>query len=383
MVEARHVGMLAADAAIVARRRPVQGRHEPARMEAHLFTQVAADDVAAVADAIGMLRRRGVEQDARGVDAACAHHDDLAEHLPLRTGLAIEVLDTLRQAVVVHQHAGDDGVGADLELAGLQGIGQQVVGRAEERRRIAAAPAVAAVMAGRKAVVRHGLDRATDPHERHLQPCAGARERDFAAPHLRRRQEVLAARQRVVVVVAAADPDQLIDLVVVRRDVAVVDRPRDVPAVTLTGTEIQLAVAQADASPDVGLAAEAPHPDQLEVAVLGCQPGLFLRVEHERRRLLAARATRPRVPRRHVRPELRPVELLAGIEQHHVDALAREVPRRHAAGGTGTDDDDGIDLRAWLDHGMWTNAQVMPNAERRTPDAEGRKAEGRRPPAKR
>ena len=57
VVEARHVRVLAADAAVVARRRSVQRRHEPAGMEAHLFAEVAADDVAAVADAVGMRRR--------------------------------------------------------------------------------------------------------------------------------------------------------------------------------------------------------------------------------------------------------------------------------------------------------------------------------------
>ena len=56
--------------------------------------------------------------------------------------------------LVVDQDARDDGVRADLELAGLQRERQQVIGRAEERRGVAARAAVAAVVAGGKAARR-------------------------------------------------------------------------------------------------------------------------------------------------------------------------------------------------------------------------------------
>ena len=137
--------------------------------------------------------------------------------------------------------------------------GQQVIGRAEERRRVATAPTLPAVMACREAVVRDGLDGATNPDERH---ASAARRRATSRP--RRSASSAAAGSTCCpaasrVVVAAADADQLIDLVVVRREVAVVDRPRDVPAVAFACAEVHLAVAQADASPDVGLAAVAPR----------------------------------------------------------------------------------------------------------------------------
>jgi hypothetical protein len=45
-----------------------------------------------------------------------------------------------------------------------------------------------------------------------------------------------------------------------------------------------------------------------------------------------------------VGPELRPVELVAGVEEEDVDALAREVPGRHAAGGAAADHDHRVHL---------------------------------------
>ena len=75
---------------------------------------------------------------------------------------------------------------------------------------------------------------------------------------------ILAARQRILIVVAAAHADQLIDLVVVRRDVLVADGPRDLPAVAFGPVEIEIGVAQRDAAPDVGFAAAAPDAIQVE-----------------------------------------------------------------------------------------------------------------------
>ena len=226
----------------------------------------------------------------------------------LLAGLAVEVLHALRQAVVVHEHARDDGVRADLELAGLQGA-RAAGGRPSRRttpcrsrrrscrssgRRGKPLQSACVLLARRPATI--GMSSASHAF------C----EQPLAAAQRRRRHEELAARQRVRVVVAAADADQLIDLVVVRRDVPVVDRPGDLPAVASPAAlKSSSRVAQADAAPDVGLAAVAPDADQLERPVLGRQVRLFLRVEEELRRLLAARPALARLPRADVRPELR------------------------------------------------------------------------------
>ena len=64
--------------------------------------------------------------------------------------------------------------------------------------------------------------------------------------------------KRILIVIAAADTDQLIDLIVVGRNVFVADGPRNLPAIAFRAGEIEIGVAQADAAPDVGFAAAIP-----------------------------------------------------------------------------------------------------------------------------
>ena len=345
VVEAPQVDVLAADAAIVARRPAGQRLHPADVIEADLLAQVAADDVRAVADAVRIRGRLRVEQDARRVDAAGADDHDLAQHLVLGAGLAVEVLDAARLALVVDQHARDDRVRPDLELAGLQRERDQVIGGAEERRRVAAGAAAAAVVAGREAARRLGHVGAAAGDDVDAERLGALLQQPFAAARRRRRLQELAARQRLGVVVTAADADHLLDLVVVGRDVGVRDRPGDLPAVAGRGLEIHLRQAQADAAPDVGLAAQAPHPRQVEVLALGDLVGLLLRVQVERLRRLALGPALARLPRADVRPELAALELVAGVQHQHLDALLRQVPRGHPAGRAAADDDDGVDLR--------------------------------------
>src|SRR5205085_10409693 len=100
-------------------------------------------------------------------------------------------------------------------------------------RRVAAAPAVAAVVAFREAIVILRQHRAAPADDRDANSRGGFLQQDFAAARSRRRLVIAAPRQHVRIVVAAADADQLIDLVVIRRDVFVGDGPGDFPAVAL------------------------------------------------------------------------------------------------------------------------------------------------------
>src|SRR5262249_2261628 len=127
----------------------------------------------------------------------------------------------------------------------------------------------------------------------------------LAAPHCGRRHEVLAARQGIRVIVAAVDADELIDLVVVRRDVLVFDRPGDLPAVRVCALEVEIGVAEADAAPDVRLAAVAPDANELERLPLRREVRLVAPgVEEELRLLLSLGLSRARLPRPDVRPVL-------------------------------------------------------------------------------
>src|ERR1700690_1666938 len=117
-----------------------------------------------------------------------------------------------------------------------------MIGGAEERSGVAAAPAVVAVVASGEAAVSAGHVRAAPVHDR--DPETRGRPLDDALAAARRgwRHVIAAPGQRVGVVVAAADADELVDLVVVRRDVLVADRPGDLPAVPLRPLEIHLGV---------------------------------------------------------------------------------------------------------------------------------------------
>ena len=77
-----------------------------------------------------------------------------------RAPVAVSTYETpVAQALVVGQHLAGHGAGDDRELAGLEGGRQQHRGRGEVRVRRAAAPALAAVVAGGAAVERLREDR--------------------------------------------------------------------------------------------------------------------------------------------------------------------------------------------------------------------------------
>src|SRR5262249_17057952 len=81
MIEARHVDVLAADAAIVSRRGALEHRKEPGHVQADLLAQIPADDVGSVPETVRMAIGGRVEQEACRVDATRADDDHLAERL--------------------------------------------------------------------------------------------------------------------------------------------------------------------------------------------------------------------------------------------------------------------------------------------------------------
>src|SRR5579871_2065603 len=100
-----------------------------------------------------------------------------------------------------------------------------MIGGVEERRGVAARSARSAIMARRKSTMlarEHGAASTDDG----VSGASGGRAQDrFAAARTRRRHVKLAARQCVTRIVAAIDADELIDAIVVRRDVRVRDGP--------------------------------------------------------------------------------------------------------------------------------------------------------------
>ena len=179
----------------------------------------------------GYACRLRVEQDARRVHAARADDHDLpaAPAAPRRScdrSTGRPWPDRLSSTST----RADDRVRANLELAGLQRERQQVIGGVEERRRVAAGAAVAAVVAGREAARRARHVGAPAGDDRDAQPCrrpSAAAARRSAAPAAAAGTCCPAATR---IVVAAADADQLLDLVVVRRDVLVARSARESPS---------------------------------------------------------------------------------------------------------------------------------------------------------
>ena len=224
MREARHVDVLAADAEVVLQRvadtAAAGTRRTCTRSCSQRYRPMTSD---AVADAVRMLVGLRVQQDARRVDGRRAHDDDLAETPCAPCPSAIEVLHALRQPVLVHEHAPTTAFDRISSLPVFSAAGSRW--SAEQKKDAVSQPgaAVAAVMAGGEAVAAASSRLAR-------RPCTIGMSRDSNAcfssrsPHRGAGggMQELAARQRVRIVVAAADADQLLDLVVVRRDVLVV-----------------------------------------------------------------------------------------------------------------------------------------------------------------
>ena len=196
---------------------------------------------------------------------------------------------------------------------------------------------------------------------------------DFRRRQLERALEQAVGQVRQVLL-HARDAEVQVDLVVVRLDVGVGDRPvLAVPVVRLR-LEVQIRQAQRQPSPDVRLPAEAPgaHPrvvragirvillvDDDVLAVVGAAPALDVGIDVLVRVALAVGRLADRVlveaerlaVGRHlaaagviVRPLHRfqlgvEVELLAGFEEEDVQAARRQDVRGHSPGGSGPDDD--------------------------------------------
>jgi len=280
----------AAGTVLVVQRQIFQRGNLAAERGAHRIHDILTDESARVRDPIGITRRLGIEHDAHRLRGAGGEDDHLGfDGVLLSRGL-IDIDDARGFAGSVHR-----------DLAG-HGIGDQIEITARERRR---------QMNGRRLVVR--LDRAaaaagSGPETRlpglhcvseqalgtrvvrmnllrqHLVILLptqhGAMNRNHGQPkfpgagpgqlftgaHGRRWLETALGRVRCVleVVVVAVNADQHLNLVIVRSDVRVIQRPVEAEPVTAAGLEIVLAVAERNPSPVIRATAKharAPPPE--------------------------------------------------------------------------------------------------------------------------
>ena len=225
-----------------------------------------------------------------------------------------------------------------------------MIGRTEEGCGITAGATVAAIVTGREAARRTRHVGPPPGDYRYTKLAHALLKQAFAATWSGRRLQELAARKGVRIIRTAAHANELFDLVVIRRDVGVRERPRNFPAIALRRLEIHLRVAEAHPAPDVRLSAVSPHTRQLEWTIVRGEVGLLGAIEEELWSSLATAFPFLRFPRPHVRPELRSIEAVTGIEQEDLDALARQVPGRHATRCSAADDDDR--------HRPWRNLMI-------------------------
>ena len=182
---------------------------------------------------------------------------------------------------------------------------------------------------------KHGTATA---HQRNSDVLRGLLHQPLAAAGGRRRQMELASRQRVLIVVAAADADQLVHLIVVRRDVLVPDGPGNLPSILFRPREVHIRIAQRNPAPHIRFSAASPHTHQVERIALVVGERLLFCVHVKLWRLQPGGAPRTVFPRFHMRPELCAIELRSCIHHQDVHALARQVPGSHTTRCAAADD---------------------------------------------
>ena len=134
----------------------------------------------------------------------------------------------------------------------------------------AAASALAAIVARRAAVERLGQNRESRRHTGNVQPFGGLLDQQLIAARLRRRLKNAVRLVRHIRQVCTEDPDEPVDLVVVRFDVVVGDRPVVAEAVKSFPLKVVRTEPQRDAAPVVRPPAQHSRPEPVE-RVSGCR----------------------------------------------------------------------------------------------------------------
>ena len=245
---------------------------------------------------------------------------------------------------VVGRHLARHRAGDERHAAGRHRRRQQHGRRREVRVRRAPAAALAAVVALRAAVEGLREDRQPRRDARDVQPLGRLLDRQLVAARLRRRHEDAVRLVRQVALgreVRAEDADEPIELVVVRLQVVVRDRPVVAEAVHALPAEVVRSPAQRDPAPVVRAAAE--HPRAIPVPLLPGRDGVRLALELPPADApvelaeVALGGRRP-APRRLVRPPEhrrigRRIPFRAGLEDHDARTRLGEHLGGHAPAG--------------------------------------------------
>ena len=171
---------------------PEHGQRAAGAAAHHVVHQVVAEHAAGVGDAVRVPARRGVQHDARGLQRRGAQDDDLAGRLALAARQPVHVADAGALPFRVGRDVADDGVRNERQPPRGGRRRQRAVRAAVVRAGPAAAPAGAAVVAGRAAVQRARQHRRAADGQRAPEAVRHRLLEDLLAAGERHRRQELA-----------------------------------------------------------------------------------------------------------------------------------------------------------------------------------------------
>src|SRR5579863_8433023 len=119
-----------------------------------MVAEVAAQLSAGIRDAVGPVPRLGIQHDAGALDTRRGDHYRVPVHFDFLFRLAVDVGDSAGVTVFVGKNILGQRIGAQFQVVGGLGFGQQEPWSGKERADVAAGGALAAEMAGGMALMR-------------------------------------------------------------------------------------------------------------------------------------------------------------------------------------------------------------------------------------
>ena len=355
----------------------LEGRHAATEARAYGVHDIFADEAGAVGESVREAVGLRVEQDAGGLARAGGEDDRPTLHGALLAGDLVDVDDAVGLAVGSDGDLAGMGVAKDIEVAGrerrrkvhggrlvvgLDRAAATAVGRPETRRALLHGLGddllrlrIIRVQAGREVhvVLSGGEDRAMDRDHGDAELGDVLLDVEFTGSRLGRREQCAVRRVRRILeaFVRTVDADEHLDLIVIRGDVFVAERPVKTEAIPGIGLEVVRSVAERDTSPVVGTSAEhagAPPVEtllgvgrSLGIRLAGDFPTTIDRRVVEAERLLArAHAEQGRVGLGLEHRGLGDrVVIATGLEHEDLHAVHGERVGGLTAARAGTDDD--------------------------------------------
>src|SRR5579863_656623 len=245
------VHVRSANALVVVRRHFFEVGKITSAVAADGVDQVAADNSRGIGQAIGKKRGLGIQQQPRRLAGASRYHESARVDPLLAAGSFIDVGNS-RDLAILADHkfprhsAGDHGEAAGLLRRWNHHLAGTEIGSAD-----APAPALRAIVTSSSAIVRLSENSQPRGDACNVQLVAGLLDDSFGAAWLGRRQED-AVGGTGNILFAPEDADVRLDLVVVRSNVVVSERPVVAHAVVRADFEVNGSKAQGNASPVIG-----------------------------------------------------------------------------------------------------------------------------------